>query len=447
MEQVNDITSILESDKTQVNVEGAINPIIIGGPHRTAKSETLNALEQYYPDSYTRGKKWKFRIGGSWPDDGEKDSIIVKTKEEAEQLIEKGKIGTHYWGPDTWHLVDLEDALKKSSSHKVYISDVHVGVVNMTEFFNLEIGRKPISFLFYTNPLLVETRLKEANIPNVQIETRLRGVGEQFAIFRENAEEYLFLMKIPWPPINSSISLPGPAEAKQTREVKGYADRLDFLVKAYEKYYDLSRDRDYIGIHHAYINDISTKLHGGHLGDLKVKIQDGIKVKIDLESELEKYTSPDNPDSVRLSQKIKELVKSVEIKRYQKANGRYSLWIDSLVDPYDSKDCDIDPEDVVLDLLELRLGKPTLRNKMNNQNFGNISHHALVNVTGSTLRDGAMYSLGDQLLTDHTHPSLSIGFLSTNGKPHFMYGLDGEQLTKMQQHLNGKSNTYTDMPY
>lgn len=413
-------------------------PIVISGPHRVAKSSTLDRLEEAYPGLFERGTKSKYRVDGPWPTDGQKkDSLVLRTIEEGEKLIREGKSALDYHGPDTWHVVHSKDAMRTDKS-MVYIADVFEGSMKFKQFFTVINSKEPITYLFYTHPKLIETRLKHADFKEEQISKRLREFKNEFAIFRENAAEYLFLMEIKWPPINSNIVLDYAAKEKERTEIRGYTDRLVKLVKAYADYSPCSRDGDYLGIHHAYINDLSSKLVNSDLEALKVNLQNQEPVFIDLEEELNQYLN-----SKPLPNKIKDMVKKVEIVRYQKANGRYSLWLDALVKPFDRKDPDIgdydlDPEDVVLDLLKIKLGEPTKRKIMKDQNFSKKSHFGLVNVEGTVLRDGTLYSLGDPLITDHTHPPLVIGFLSKNGKqPHYMNGFTGEQINIMQQYLNG----------
>lgn len=411
-------------------------PVIIAGPHRVAKSETLDMLEELYFELYERGTKHKYRIGGPWPTDGQKkDSLILKTEKEGQKLIKEGRIIFDYRGPDTWHLVDLEDALR-TDKFIVYISDVHDGFMKGKQFFESK-NINPITFLFYTHPVLIETRLKHANIPDVQIAERLREFKKDFTVFRDNVEEYLFPIKIEWPVINSDIVLNEASTEKQRKEVEGYVNKLVQLVKDYSIYLPQSRDGDYMGVHHAYINDLSRKLVSDlNLGELKVRLSDKKRVEINLQKELKEYTKSKTP----LPMEIKEKVKTVEIIRYQKANGRYSLWLNALVEPYDTMSYDIDPEDVVLDLIEMKLGKPTKRKQMKDQGFEKKSNFGQVNVGGAVLRDGALYSLGDPLITDYTHPPLVIGFLSTNGSPISMYGFTAEQITIMRQYLDGNHN-------
>jgi len=408
-------------------------PIIISGPHRVAKSSTLDMLEEAYPELFERGTKSKYRVDGPWPtDDQKKDSLILKTIEDGEKLIHEGKSELDYWGPDTWHVVHSKDALRTDKS-MVYLTDVFEGSMKFKQFFTMRDSKEPITYLFYTHPKLIETRLKHADFKEEQISKRLREFKNEFAIFRENAAEYLFLMEIKWPPINSNIVLDDTAKEKERTEVRGYTDRLVKLVKAYAEYSPRSRDGDYLGIHHAYINDLSSKLVNSDLEALKVNLQNQEPVVINLEKELTQYLN-----SRPLPNKIQDMVRNVKVLRYQKANGRYSLWLEALVKPFDSEDYDIDPEDVVLDLLRIKLGEPTKRKIMKDQNFSKKSHFALVNVEGAVLRDATFYSLGTPLITDHTHPPLVIGFLSCKDKqPYSMNGFTGEQINIMQQYLNG----------
>ena len=85
--------------------------IIIAGPTRVGKSTTLDMLGTIRGD-IERGTKYKYRFrGGQWQDDGQqKDSLIIKTQDEIEELRRKGKIAFEYESVDTLHLVGKKDA-------------------------------------------------------------------------------------------------------------------------------------------------------------------------------------------------------------------------------------------------------------------------------------------------------------------------------------------------
>ncbi len=420
--------------------------VLIAGPTRVGKSTRLDSLEEHHPDQFERGEKYKYRrVGGPWTsDDKKKDSKVLRTEEEGKQLMADGKIAFDYEGVDTWHLVGLKDS-QRTDKHIVYLSDTNTGARAFRQYFNGHI----IPFLFYTSPVLIESRLKDAqryaSIPDEQIAKRLNKFEEEFAAFERNAEHYLFPIHIKWPPIDCNIVLPEGLKDKEVKEVKADVHRIVSLVNIHHKYHKSGINVE--EFHDAYSNDISGLLVGNDLPTLRAKLENwksttdgngGLRndraVVIDLTNELNRYKRP-------ISDEVKGVVRKVKVVDYTKFNGRHTIALEGLVNPYSPR-VGASPEDVVLDLIEAKIGQPTQRRLVRNEAFEHDSYFGLVTADNALLRDGAHYSLGDPLRTVPKHPSISIIFLYSQGGKVNIRGHSLDEILGLPQRFE---NLYSSM--
>lgn len=378
--------------------EPQMNYQVLGlfGPHRVGKSSTLNHLEEHNGDKFERGKKHKFRHpGGAWSDDGKAaDSIPVRSKKSLEQLQGSGKIAFTYQTVDTLHLVPKPDS--KPKKHLVYISDSVDGAFSFNNYF----GERLVSFLMYADPSVLERRLINSNIPEEQIRRRLANFKQEFAAFKDYSKIFTFLLYSSIRPIDETIVLDETAEDERARDIKAVTDRI---IKLFDFYVDNHKPGENIEqFHQRYIDEIAYRLSGHHLSDLPRVTRSGHAL-VDLESELRAYTN-EIPDDVR-----KKLAK-VPIVDYVSSNGRHSILLRGLRDPYDHSS-KLDADDLILELIAKKLGaNPTRGRNIRNRGFDSTSHYGLTRVDHGLLRDGALYSLGDQLVGDLVHSALSISF-------------------------------------
>lgn len=391
-----------------MNEQDNHDKVIIAGPTRVGKSTALDMLEEVNPH-IERGKKYKHRfIGGPWPDDGQKKDSIIVTEKEANQLIREGKIAFDYRTADTWHLVDLEDAVRRDRDI-VYISDSHRGAMLFKQFFRhlKEYSKDPITFLFYTNPELIKNRLIASNIPDEQIRLRLQTFENEFAIFKQNSPEYLFLLSIRSPPIDRTVFLDEAARAEKRAEIMAEAHSVISLIDAYRQYF--RPGVSYVDIHRAFVNEKSMKLVGSDLQDLGARLLD-TTVKIDFSSEIAQYKQ-----ARYIPKEILTALENVVVMNYSYINGRHSILLRGMVNPLNEPPQL--PEDRVLDLIRMRIGEPTQRKVIKGQGYLPQSDFGLFKLeNGGLFRDGVSYSLGDQLVDD-THVSLNIGFLYSRRQP------------------------------
>ena len=392
------------------SVKSDYHKIIIAGPTRVGKSTTLDMLEDIRSD-IERGTKYKYRfVGGPWPDDNQKkDSLIVKSQEELDELRRSGKTAFEYATADTRHLVGNEDALR-TDKHIVYISDSHYGAMRFKQFFRHlpQYSKDPITFLFYTNPDLIKTRLRSANIPDEQIEIRLKDFEKEVALFQQHSSDYLFLISVRYPPIDSSIVLDEASKEMKREEIKAEVERVALLIDNYGKIF--SPGMNYECIHNTHVNTVSQELVGNNLVDLEGRLADGDIVKIDLREQIEQYRK-----DRYVPRETLEAVNNVVVQSYFYDNGRHSILLRGIVDPW-AEPSHL-PEDIVLGLIKSKLGEPTQERTIKNQNYSKHSDLGFFKIeNGGFVKEGAVYSLGDQLVDDK-HTSLHIGYLYTKGQP------------------------------
>ncbi|MBI2546341.1 hypothetical protein HYV81_04120 [Candidatus Woesearchaeota archaeon] len=413
-------SAAMEQNGTQVEYP----KLLIAGPHRVGKSSTLDALEERYPTVFERGGKHKYRhLGGPWPDDNQKkDSLIVRTERELEQLRKSGKIAFEYDnGVDTINLVGRDDA-ERVDKRIVYISDSHNGAMAFRNHF-----RDAITFLFYTTTKTIEDRLIRAKIPEEQRIKRLQAFEGEFGLFRDHSADYL--IPIFTPSIDRNIPLDPAAHEKRIKEIRATAERVVSLIEQVDKYF--KQGVSYGRAHQAFIEEQVQKLTGYSLANLDSRLIDS-PIKLQFAGLIEEYRKQRH-----IPQEALQRLKEVEIVKYVKAedaNGRHTILFKGLVP--DGAELQFSPEDVLLDLIKMKLGEPTERRAVRGQSYLTRSDFGLFHVGNGGqqrhVKDGLVYSMGDPMV-NNTHVSLTIGFLYQRGKQSSRIAVTGYSMADLQR--------------
>jgi len=206
-------------------------------------------------------------------------------------------------------------------------------------------------------------------------------------------------------------------------------------TEIYRKHFKLGMSFEQF--HEAYADHLAQKLVNMGLSTLETAIlnwkdalpdeKDEKAVVIDFSPELKAYTKP-------VADCIKGRVQKVKVIDYLKDNGRHTIALEGIVNPFSSMEHGAIPEDIIMELAELRLGKPTQRRMMKDQGFKNGSYFGLLAASHGLVKDGGLYSLGDPLLTVPKHPSLSIIFLYPNGQPPSLRGYSLNEILSLLSH-------------
>lgn len=400
--------------------EGALEKILIAGPNHVGKSTRLDILEEV-SDSYERGGKFKFRKpdGVPFPEDGKgKDSKPVLGRAKLEELRSSGNVAFEYESSDTIHLVEASDA-GRTDKHIVYITDTY----NMLASFDIHFPDS-IRFFLYTTPQIIERRLQQAKLPTDTIRERLGFYRQELALFLQNADNFhfpLFTREGENWPANVSDS-----DSKKLIRSEAEPDvlRMVNLVNSYRRYYQ--HGMSVANLHRAYIESQIARLIGVPLIGLEAKVDGGgIRERRDIK---------DMP-RIDLSDQIKSYGKRVpqvlgdrpfvRVQGYTYQNGRHVTYVRGLDDPFNPSGV----EDVVLDLIGVKLGTPTRRMTLKQErSFNPESNFGLVAVENALIRDGALYSLGDPIPTVPDHSALAIVFIYSNGKAVKTRGFTSEEV-------------------
>lgn len=381
--------------------------IALVGPPRVGKSSRVDAIESLTDLGIERGKKYKYRPGGQWKDDGsKKDSIPVRNAKKLQKLRSSGNVVFEYSSVDTVHLVDKTDA-KRTDKPLMYISDTYNGV----QAYNIHFPNL-VTYFLYTTPQIIEERLKRANIPRSQIRARLSFFMQELSLFMQHAAEFHFPIftrqREFYPPAVSQQDI----EKLNEGEIYKDAQRMLVLLGQYKNYW--KQGMTVPQFHEAYVKDQIRNLLEIEESDLEARIKtsglmDYFKnpLVLDLNRELREYKGN---VPAQLAQKGGRL----RVMGYFKGNGRYAVFLEGLVEPWNPGDSR--PEEIVLDLIGDRIGQPAIREQLSGRGFENFSNLGMLHVKNALIRDGARYSLGDPIPMISAHSSLVIVFLYKNGK-------------------------------
>ena len=392
--------------------------IDISGPTRLGKSTIGDIVEQTRGD-IERGLKYKHRlIGKSWPEDNKKKSSMLAPRKQLDEWEKIGKVPFQYNTVDTIHAPDTEDMLRPGK-HRLYTSDSHTGTMKFKQYLSTlpQYDRDPLTFLFYTSPEIIEARLKNSRtMSDAQIQARLRTFEPERAHFLQNTAEYLFLMNIKHPPIERTMFLDTVARQQKVKELSEEAARASSLIDEYLRIFP--KEKRYGDIHRFYLDERVQRLLGIKIGDLTGRLGDE-PIDVDLTQELEAYSKGRHvPREIQRAVTSEGSVKAV---KYGFENRRHTILLEGFVRPDDSEPDEF-PEDVVLDLIAMRLGVPIERQTIKGQTHSKRSDLGLFKLlfNGGWVKSGALYSLGEPAV-DGVHDALHIGFVYPQAQLQFFY--------------------------
>lgn len=425
------LASDLEGEISKYHVIG------VGGPTRGGKSTTVDSVESQTSarkSRIVRGRKFKLlftKEDHPWPEDKKRKVTYLTDSEELDKFRKESRLAIEWRAPTRIHAIDSKDLIVQGE-HRIYTMDQHEAVMKLREHLRTHpnYGRDPVTFLFYTSPDVIEYRLRTStSMSESDIAQRLAQFNQALAVFDANTANYLFLLNIRHPPIEKSRFLGETAKQDKLREMTFEAGRI---ISLFDHYVELAtQGATYADIHQKYINGLVQRLLGVNIDDITGKIADEQGQLNFKEDEIKNYTT-------HIPESMKSALRDARVVHYKYDNGRHSLLLEGIIQQ-DQTEPDQVPEDVILDLIEMRLGKPTLRREIKGQDHSRRSDLGLIKAVngGLHLRSGLLYSLGEPEI-DGVHDALHIGFAyKRNGQPVQVTGYSASEVNLATSSLFG----------
>jgi len=388
------------------------SPVIFASATGVGKTLTAYEVEKQTDAGIWVARKWKWRYLDEVPrpEDGTtRDARKVKGERHYGRLKESPETSLEFRTGDTLHLLHKGDS-ERTDKHSLYMADSWHSHKTLFSHFS---EREPITIYLFTHKKLiddrVEQRKKQGFFTSEQAEKRAETLDDEVAAF----EKYGNVFDCTFCIYPSDLYLEG-FEHGLEKKIESDAARVIRFIEEYKKfrreYFDsyFKPERDEVGtswVHHYFINEISKDLTGFDLEETQKRVEAGSSVTVRLNKELELAEKK----KIIIPNEYKQMIsKGIPVIGYARAHGRYTLMLKSK----SKRDGGVfDPNDIISDLIELKIGEPTLRATVSGQDGISYSNFGLVHITKGYFNDALMYSLGDPLVGIHQHAALAIGFV------------------------------------
>ncbi|MBI2108330.1 hypothetical protein HYT54_04335 [Candidatus Woesearchaeota archaeon] len=379
-------------------------PIVIAGPSRVGKHTTEEYLLANWQD-LEEGEKFIYRAGGSRPSDVSKGRQILLTMDDVRAKRSRGNIAFEYGNEETaLYLVGLNDALR-TDKHLIYVAGLPEGARRFIDFFT-RIQRGVMSTLLYTNLGVLESRLAESDMTQPEMLNRLNTLKGNLAEFFQDSDQYMVLLETHSPFIHQVMGHTAEAEDFKAREIESESMRLYRIIQRVKQFYT-NHFMSNSDVHMAYLDSLVQRLTGNSLKGLQVSLGDGAQVRLDLSEQLEGFLAEGNV----IGREAQQAVGNVHVVKSYTSTGRHSI----LLRGYRAE-----LDDLILELILRKIGdEPTRIKRVDGQDFAVRSRYGYFNSPVedpgqdgfAQFKDGAIFSLGDQMAMASTHPSLHVGFM------------------------------------
>jgi len=386
--------------------------VILAGPTRIGKTSRADSLAERV--DYKYGPKGKLRPEGVTKEgDGTRpDSIHIKNQKDLEKLRSQGVVLAEYNHEGTTYAILREYYDRKrgilctsvpENNHVMYVALNHDGAMKTREAL---LEYNPIPILLYTSLDVLRQRLEASNMPEQEKSIRLQTYARDFAQFKVNTQDYLFLRHVKDPFMPDEFYLDDSARQKAKTEIARGAQGIVDLIDRFNKIF--RPPMSYLDVHSAFINEQVKGLFNTDLDNLGRMLGEGARVILDVNQQVNGFLGSNN----YLSSTQQEELTNVQAVRLINANGRYTLFLKGLEDPWKHNNGHKSLEDLLLEFVVQKIGEPTQKISVKEQPLNTISTYGLVKVLSDVhIKQIATFSLGHTDLVDQTHPSLTLAFL------------------------------------
>lgn len=350
------MTSPLDSNNTSEYSPNLIRPsttgyhiVILGGATRTGKSTRADILTENH--GYVYGPKAKFRPDGARKEgDNERPDSLIITPQKLASLKKKGLVlsGAEYEYHGTTYVPlrkfpDQGFSAVPADNHVIYVSGVHDGAMKIKEALA---EFSPIPMLLYTRLDALRKRLDASKMDEAEKMRRLQTYAQDFAQFKVRTQDYAFLWYVRDPPIPDDLFLDDSSKQKTRAQIIEDATGIARMV---DKLKDIvTKPITYAEVHSAYVNRQIMTLFGKDLPNVARMIDDRQPMKLDFSEHTRRYIDAGN----YLNDSEIASLANVEAVRLVSSNGRHTLVLKGLEDPYSSHNNGHKPlEDIMIDFM------------------------------------------------------------------------------------------------